>query len=245
MRRRGNSRKKELIIPQTGLVSDYSFDETTGLAIDSIGGHNGTCFNVIRPGGAVVQGKAASISGNAYEFNGTNSSVEINDNNDHSFVGATGDLPFSISLWINRNTDNTCVVLARRSTGQEWQLSITSSLFSLEMYSQGSTSNRISRGATASLQKWNHFVFRYDGSGINTGIQVFVNGSISSFPGGSSGTYVKMNNTSSTTIFGSYQKSSLFFKGLIDAPRIYKNHYLTDSEIAQLFKEGNRPEVIN
>ncbi|PIN69959.1 hypothetical protein COV94_02280, partial [Candidatus Woesearchaeota archaeon CG11_big_fil_rev_8_21_14_0_20_57_5] len=81
------------------LIAHWSFDETSGLAIDSIGGHQGTVSHVTRG----VQG----VMGSAYLFDGKTSRVTMAD------APSLSQKTWSVATWVWVNTKQNVVLVSK------------------------------------------------------------------------------------------------------------------------------------
>src|SRR6478736_4152257 len=76
---------------KTGLVAYYKFDSNSNDFTKN--SHNGTDTSV----NYATAGKVS----NSATFNGTTSFINVPQSNDFDFSNAGGDIPFSVSFWIN------------------------------------------------------------------------------------------------------------------------------------------------
>ncbi|MBA7673896.1 hypothetical protein ES703_82102 [subsurface metagenome] len=163
----------------------------------------------------------------AQTFDSTGDCVDIADHVDLSFLGGDGDggadSPFSVSAWINGDTDDAEIVSKNSWPGaSEWDLWSEGGKISLMLYDTGvDYIGRIAQtGITAG---WHYVTGTYDGSNSDTGIKVFIDGVEQATDPYSGGTYDGMSNTLINVQIGSNDggsQESFDFNGQIDEVRV-------------------------
>jgi hypothetical protein len=205
-----------------GLVSSYSAENNVN---DSFGSNNGTAIG----GLTYTTGK----SGNAFQFNGTNSYVSIPNTTDH--LNFTGD--FSISLWVNYNTTSASIeaffanLKPGGTFGSGYVLYTDATQMYFDMRSQ-SVNNSLSIPFVASINTWYHVVATRK---RNTESKVYINGTLQS------GVYPYLNPTVNQTYqtnqeyrVGSFSSASPLLSNIkIDEIGIW-NRVLTSTEVTEL-----------
>jgi hypothetical protein len=193
------------------------------------------------------------IIGNAINFqnDATLRYVTVPDSDDFSFTNGVNDLPFSISFWVqnlaNSATGNWYV--SKRTgtlTNAEYQIFrfTGSSQLVIALCSGGNFNNRIECLSTANpfaLSTWAHIVFTYNGSGLASGLRIYVNGVNVTSSTATVGTYTGMSNTAANLGFGQALFSlinGLKHRGYMDLLGIWKNRELTLAEVNQLYNSG-------
>ena len=212
--------------PITGLVASYNFNETTGDLIDSVNGYNGTLF------GSIVR------DGSKYTFNGSNTYIEIPENNDFSFNNAGVDVPFTIRLKITFDSFQNGWIINKRGfttpSGQEWQVYVYQEKLSVSIFDKNISTSLIRKINTTSLVVGISYqiVVKYDGSGNASGLKFILNKdeNISYNDGATSisGT----GNTLAKVIIGKPGFASLYSKSKIDDIVIYKGYEWTTQDIS-------------
>lgn len=207
-----------------GLVASYSLSNGN----DNLGLHNGTSVNVTYGAGKL---------GNCGDFNASNRVINISDSNDFSFTNGTNDLPLSLSVWCNfTSLAGTQFIFSKwdGSTASEYIIAWNATFLTIIL--TGPTSNiRSNYTFTPTLNQWYHFVFTYNGSGLNSGLKIYVDGSLVTTV--NSGTYTGMvDNTRFPRIGNS--NASEYFKGKIDELNIWKNRELTYGEVLELYNSN-------
>jgi len=157
-------------IPSSLNTNLYAVYKAESNANDSLGVYNGTA-----QGGLTY---SAGKSGNAFQFNGTNSYVSIPNTTAH--LDFTGD--FSISLWVNYNTTAASIEVFFANLkpggtfGSGYVLYTDSTQMYFDMRSQ-SVNNSLSIPFVASSNTWYHFVATRKRS---TESKVYINGTLQS-----------------------------------------------------------------
>jgi hypothetical protein len=96
-------------------------------------------------------------------------------------------------------------------------LTSASDLLRIRLYDQ-STGGYIQSemDGAISTSGWRNYVFTYDGSGLQTGIKIYVNGSAPAQTTSISGTYTAMENTTADLRIGTSEQNSFYLDGNID-----------------------------
>lgn len=216
------------------LISAYKFENNGN---DELGLYNGTVAS------AVTFSSTNAVDGLAGQFiSNTNSRITIADNNAFSFTNGTTDLPFSIkanirsisssltqpifSKW-NGTNNNTSEYLfyTRASTGR----------LALLLLNKNSGGGFIALETTVSVANGlvNNVIVTYDGSGVFSGVKMYINGVLQTLNNFSSGSYVGMGNTSVTPIIGNRSVGNTPFVGTIDELYVF-NAELTQAQVTVL-----------
>lgn len=210
-----------------GLVAYYPLD---GNANDALGLHNG-----------VVDGSVSFVSGKNNQAASFVSLASIKAVNsfDFSFTNGVNDVPFSISAWINFDslTGVQFIVSKWQTVGSnEWLCAWNSTFLTIVTAIPGSSSLiRANYTFVPVLNKWYHLVFSYNGSGLSSGFDIYVNGvKVSADKAGS---YTGMQSTGTVLRLGNSAVDE-YFKGRIDEVAIWKNRKLVDSEVLELYRSG-------
>jgi hypothetical protein len=224
------------------LVAWYDFNNN---ALDALGVHNGT--EVGTP--SYVAGKI----GNAINFqnDATNRYVSVPDSNDFSFTNGVNDLPFSISMWVQNlaissignwyiNKRNTQTLIS------EWQVvySATTSTITFSLFTVDASSSIAVRSSAApfALNTWAHIVVTYDGSGLATGLKIYINGVDVTTTQVTTGTYTGMVNTIAPVWIGQLGFTTTIaeakHRGYIDLLGVWKNRQLTPADVTELYNAG-------
>jgi hypothetical protein len=200
--------------PVAGLVAAYSFNEGTGTTVADSSGNG----NTGKVNGATwsTQGKY----GNAMEFNGINSLVEINGS--ASLNVSTG---MTLEAWIypTANQSGWRTIVQRQV--DSYFLNASSNAGALYPAGGGTfngTTNYVAGTASNPLNTWTHVAFTYDG----TTLRLYVNGvQVSTKP--ASG---PIETNSNALRIGGNVPYGEYFTGRIDEVRVY-NRALTPAEI--------------
>jgi hypothetical protein len=217
-------------------IAYWSFDEPSGQAIDTIGGHNGTLVGSVTrvPG---IAGSAISLS----QSTGEPEYVTMGD------VLALGGMDYSISVWINTTdtSDDTMLVSKHYATivsGYILAINMSSSYgapdkawFYNEWTGWSPTSN-----TTVTDGSWHHIVGVHDEGG---NVSIYVDGAMED-----SDTDHGLGDPPSGTplIFGGCWDGSTViehYNGLIDDVQIY-NNALTGDEVRYLYANPGKTIVV-
>ena len=195
---------------------------------------------------------ATGINGEAFDFQNNNTIryVAVPDNDLLSFTDGTNDVPFTINMWtyfysfssignwlINRRDTNS-------TPNAEFQLtySASNSTIAFNKFSQSVSSNRVETlsSIAPSLNTWEMWTLTSDGSKF--GEKIYRNGVDVTGVAAEIGTYVKMNNTNSSTKFAQAgflsadQRAK--HRGMIDELAIFNGTELTQLQIQDLYNGG-------
>lgn len=177
-----------------GLIVYYKMDEASGATMtDAMGTLNGT----------YVSGPDYSETGKvdtAILFDLVNDAyADIDTTGGELDFGGGTDSAFSISFWykpITIGASGHFIINRRDTTNLDWQLAILGgsgirlTLFDAEVDSIYAHVTQPTVGV------WVHFVYTYDGSGANTGFEIYQDGTKKTPTRGGSGTYGSMPDTS-------------------------------------------------
>ena len=166
----------------------------------------------------------------SFNFDGSDGYIDFSDNDIFSFGNGTTDFPFSVSSWVY------CIDATRfriLSKATEWLFGPFGSDKLGLLLMDNNASNYIYRisNATVSQNVWVNLVSTYDGSGANTGIKLYINGSEDSSTTGNAGSYTAMHNNSSILYVGRDSDFGNYFtNGNIGSAQIY-NRALSANEV--------------
>ena len=218
--------------PTTGLVASYNFNETTGDLIDSVNGYNGTLF------GSIVR------DGSKYTFNGSNTYIEIPDNNDFSFNDAGVDVPFTIRLKMTFDSlENGWIINKRDGTNlgnQEWQLIYYGNAIRFSMFDKSGSiylEKKID-GANITVGTSYHIIMKYDGSTNATGLKLILNKDETLATSVGSISFSGTPNSTSKVVIGKAgfsSNTSFYSASKIDSIVINKGYEWTTQEISDDF----------
>lgn len=160
----------EVVIPTQYLVGDYPLNETTGDAIDYAMGNNMEVF------GSMVR------NGNNYEYNGSNTYLEITPVLGLNFYDENGDTPFTFRTSINWKSLSRGFIFSRRVTpgSGQYQLwydngTLYFTLIGQDYYSNSMTVS-VDLNSITSVGIWNRLTTTYDGSNNRSGMKIFLDG---------------------------------------------------------------------
>ena len=202
------------------LVSEWRFDEGTGLTANDAWGANGGIlnnFNWDDSSGWRFGGNC--VSGSCLEFDGNNDYVDCG--NDTSFDFGTGD--FSVEAWFKTADISQSIVAKQSASGGDYLG------FNFYVYGGGTVSFIIGRTGdimvlettnTWNDDKWHHSVAVRVGNDA-TNYRIYIDG-VNDLISSDTITDGDITNTDVLKI-GSRGNNDVFFNGLIDEVRIYNN----------------------
>jgi len=212
--------------PTNGLISHWSFDETSGTtASDPVSGNDG-----ILQGGMGDANWVAGQVGNALNFDGTNDFVNMGDPSNGSLDFGDKD-DFSIAGWVN-NSETGPGRLVGKKAGTGSAVGYLASINSLGVLSLSvdSTGNyNLTSLTNLSANTWYHFVFLWDADGI---AQLYINGVLDT-NGASTAAVGDISNAQPFRL-GAESDGESPFQGQLDEVRIY-NRALSSQEVQDLY----------
>lgn len=166
-----------------------------------------------------------------------------------SFTNGSGtDSPFSISCWVKsaEAIGSDQVIIAKQTSGAyEWALSYTTTgEVNIILSTTDLTSGSIEATSTSTFTQnvWQHVLVTYDGTKDETGLKIYIDGTLETVTAVENGTYTGMSDTISSAYIGrrpiGLTNASDEFEGDMDNMRIYYR-LLAGEEIAALFAEGH------
>lgn len=199
-----------------------------------VGGFTGTGTDI-----SFVSGKLT----NAVELNGSTSKIDYADNDFYSFCNNAGDLPFSISFWINFDSISDVRVIANKQeiNIREYLVAYSSGVLTCILTSpDNSKLIRANYTWTPIVGTWYHVVITYDGSKNETGIKIYVDGTLKTTTNTKIGLYNGMTKGISKFSIGyNHRTNSEFFDGKLDEFTIAKNKEYSLAEIQNIYNSGN------
>lgn len=217
----------------SGAVSRWSFDDSDmdgSTLTDTYGDNDGTIVNA-------TSGVDGVGEGEAFDFNGTDSAIEVSDS--PSLSGLT---EFTISSWLNLDSGGSFQGIVSKGpdvsgTGStEFKLLVASSDFVRFAISSGSTEQEITSTGPLKLSQWSHVAATWDGLNM----AIYINAALAA-----TGERASMQDTTSNLLIGANPDGSSgaatsaanFIDGKIDEVRFY-NQALDSHQIWQLYSLG-------
>ena len=218
-------------IPRNGLVAEYLFNNNY---LDTSG--NG--LNGINDGTVLITDKKGNPL-SAIDYISGADKVDIGDDDLLSFGNGVDDSPFSISIWINVDDGIGAIIAKSRAVRDgEYYMFISSSQIFCRCVDESASSFIGKTTPVITLSTWIHVVWTYDGSGLESGMKIYLD-SVQSDLTGSSGAYTAMENTTDALFLGEREGgSNLNFDGKQDNIRIYSRE-LSQGDVDVLFDELN------
>ena len=217
------------------LKAHYRFESTqANLGIDASGNGNHGTVHGATPGIGQFGGGADFV---------TNDYIDLGDSDDFSFTDGVNDKPFSISFWIKFNSISNQWIINKRGSGtEEWQIAYFNGALVFWLFGQGSSVVHIQRNYTFTpdTNKRYHVFCTYDGSGLNTGLNIFLDAAPVGIVGGGGG-YLHMNNTSSPVNIGrTWFSTGFYLNGSLDEVKIFNKDYNNLIDV-NLLRIGQNP----
>lgn len=228
-------------------IAYYTFDETIGDLIDYKNGYNGIKY------GGIQQGLPGKLN-KAYEFNGTNGYIVVDNNEDFSFVDDNGDLPFTIRTIFKLNQIpsggdyNGIWLVSKREINiikREWQLYYLNNKLGIGLleHDKALGNNNLSASidnVNLNLNTWYHLTATYDGSHTKEGLKVYLNGiNMTNYYKGDNTLYKGMEKTTSRIYFGKAGEwQDFMLNGYLDDTIIIKNKCFSDSEVLKDYQNN-------
>lgn len=203
--------------------SYWKLDESSGTAVDIVGGFNGTNTSVTYSAGKINNGA---------NFNGTTSKLDLSTT---AFAPTTA---VSFSCWINCSSYATRQAIfaktdgiANLTTAFIFEVGNTSGKLTMTL-SQGATTMTTTSASSLTSSAWSFVTFTYDGANM----KIYINGTLDVTTAGT-GSINNITQATALGYFGSY--SLLTLNGALDECGFWNNYALTASEITQLYNGGN------
>jgi hypothetical protein len=245
----------------TGLTGG-TFSGTTGLVINSTTGEidlsastvatHTITYDTTSSGSSVcpntstqtVEIAVAGIANN-YSMNFDSASADyiyLGNNDVFSFGNGSNDSAVSFSAWVYVDSASWFFVLDKYPFSgssyslREYRFDISPSQeFYVIFYDTSGSNIVMNSNSTISLNQWQHIAFTYDGRGGSSaedGVNIYLNGSPTTFATAKSGTYTAMNNTTQAATIGRLGTS--YADGKIDEVAIW-NTALTSTQVAEIY----------
>lgn len=188
-----------------------------------------------------IMGKSPSFS-NLYsnDMDGSNEYADAGDNNAFSFGNAGTDSPFTMIIWMKRDTSaNNHNLISKFTTGAtEYDFTLVATTLRIVCW-QSNTATFIGRSAPMSTTgSWIGLAATYSGSKAATGVKLYSftsGGSVTQIDNGNvvSGGYVGMSNTTTSLKIGGIVSTGWYFDGKLYHPQIY-NAELTSTQLGEI-----------
>ncbi len=190
-----------------------------------------------------VQGSSFTNT-KSIELDGVDDFVNVADNSNLSFGNGSSDSPFSISTWWNmanyQNFRGVQKILDNNSEAEYRLNTIGSGILKFTLY-DADTNHSIGVASSTNLSAyqdaWINIVTTYDGSSANSGMKIYLNGSLLSTSGESSGSYTAMHNTTANFRIGKLNQFGTTAEGNIDETAVF-NSELSASDVTAIYGTG-------
>jgi hypothetical protein len=179
-------------------------------------------------------------TGRTLRFDGVNDYVTMGDQALHTFSTGAVDTAFTIEAWVYLESNTLQGMITKSSTAAtgEYNISIDNNGYPklVIVDNTGTGFFRCIGSTPVTLNQWFHIAFTYDGSAVNTGTKLYVNGvrDLNVVQSSGGGAYTRMRDTTEPLLFGAYYGSgtpSTFLSGKLDEVRLW-NIERTSAQIA-------------
>ena len=253
------SRKLKIILADESLLLDSDLighwklndSAQTATVADATGNHGGTLSDGDNnyTSDHSVASKSGSNMVNAFDFDGTNDSVKIDDAAVLSFGDASSDSAFSISAWIKMDDATSFEIISKlENAKEEWRFFVDSSDKLAGWCIDSTTDNYIGRkyntAITSSEGSWIHVVMTYDATETSSGVTLYIDGSATDDLDDNTGAYTAMHATAADVYIGFTHKNTIYADGKIDNVMLF-NKELSQAEVTALYNSGNGMEELN
>ena len=178
----------------TNIISEYKLNTDS---LDFVGTNNGTDTSISYVAGLVDD--CADFTA------GVTSNIDVGSG--LVFGDGVTDVPFSVSFAVKLNVVNTVqMLLAKNNTAGtifEYRSFFVNNILYFDLYDL-INGDRLRINTTLSIvaSTWYHLTLTYDGSSLNTGMEMYLDGNLQTPTRSVSGTYVAMQNTGEPLLFG-------------------------------------------
>jgi prepilin-type N-terminal cleavage/methylation domain-containing protein len=205
------------------LVSEWKFDDSTNLGLDSWGSNNGT-----NNGATAITDESECISGGCASFDGTDDYIEVSNNSTLQPQEA-----ITISFWMKSNIKDSTYRRIIRKDYSYFVQQMSNDRISFYLY-LNSTQYAIDILSTDwNIGNWYFIVATYDKNIENNNMKLYLDSNLKS------STYhtYSITTSSSNLAMGTLLNSGGYFNGSLDEVQIY-NAAIQESEIKQNYLSG-------
>ena len=230
--------KNSCFIPKAGILPQESYikafwqmEEASGNIQDQTGNHHSTII------GGTPDYQQTGIVTYGINLDGVDEYFNIADDDQLSPLITTG---FSISQWINIDSDKDQSLVSKYENPYEWCLWVWSDS-SLTFRIYGANGNYIGRntaaGEATAAGGWYNIVATYSG-GVNcASMKIYINGVQKDTSDGTNGDINSPLNSTSPMMIG--KQEARYLDGIIDETIIWQGKELTVDEISWLYSRGS------
>ena len=206
----------------SSLFADYKFNDNL---VDEVKGYNGIGSDV-----TYITG----LSGNAANFNGSSSFINIADADDFSHTDGTNDTAFSIGMQVKFNSSSSQWVINRRDTTtnlSEYDIAYHQAYFRFRLLDISGDYIMVRVQKFITIGQWYNLTFTYDASKTTSGMKIYIDGINQDIATDLSGVFEGISNTNSKTVIGKAGWfGGFYFNGAMDNLRMF-NKELTQEEV--------------
>jgi hypothetical protein len=169
------------------------------------------------------------IGGFTGVFNGISSIVTYPSTDYFNFSNGTKDKPFTMGGFFKTNAvTNTQIIFGKRNlgVGDEFQLALVGSKLDLILFDDVNNSNIRVKSNTLSSNTDYCYIITYDGSGSESGLNIYINSLLNTSERSQLGNYISIKKTTTNVQIG-YRGAIFYFNGNID--NLFVFNYVIDS----------------
>jgi hypothetical protein len=184
-----------------------------------------------------------SVSG-AVDYTAADSDYEyIPDTSLLTFGNGVSDSPFTIARWVNITSSSSNQFIATKGFNggdREYTIFVTSGNILQFILYDGTAANTINCVGTSSVGTGvKQITATYDGSGSNTGLTLYVDGSPHACTAGGGGSYTAMDDTTADFTGGKFFDGSTSYSNVDLGQLVILNKEASSSEVNDLYDSGN------
>jgi len=206
-------------------TENYTVHDYSGL-----GNHGNTTNN----GTGLMYNASGGRFGGGMQFDGKDDYIDLGDRSEFNFGDGSSDDPFTITAWIKMASGAGwfAIFYEGNSTAKQYSFFVDAAANKLSGYIYDDDNDNIHTKADNALSDdvWTSVTVTYDGSGLNSGIDLYKDGVLMSSTDGSAGAYNYMVDESQIAQIGRQWEGNSFANGTIDEVRVY-NRTLSPDEI--------------
>jgi hypothetical protein len=241
---------ESLLLDSDLLIAHWKLNDSAANAVvdDATGSHDGTLAD--GDNNYTSDHSVAGKVNNAFDLDGSDDSVKIDDHADFRFGDGADDSPFSISAWINMADATDFPILCKyNDSGEEWRFRVGADDKLVLNLHDDAEGNRIGRkydaaALTAQQGSWIHVVATYDATEVSAGITLYLNGTAVDDADEEAGGYTAMHGNAHDVYIGLMEHGGNYAEGKIDNVMVFGRE-LTAPEVTALYNDGDGIEELN
>jgi len=224
----------QLLMPRQKLQKEFMLDPSLALYLP-LYEPDGVSFMSKDRYGHLCTASGALWTPQGRAFGGVADYIDCGDKDLFSFTDGVTDIPFSIEAWIKPdNIAGTRQICSKFKGGisYEWVFRLTSGKLTIALSDSANFGNRIGRqyNTVISITAFSHVMAIYDGTELEGGLSLYLNGIRVDDTAFSAGVYPGMTNLAHPLEIGRQNQPLEYFSGTIGELRIYRYPALSVGE---------------